>query len=436
MKNIALLLILLVGAINASAQTLFSQKFPLALGEPNNAPSSITANKDTLLLFGGTPGAVLWTANQQQIIPTTGLEGVDLSSDQKKVCAYFNNAWWVGGNFINSTCKYFAKMSGTTKHWTSPYILDGPVNDLIVTPEKMYVIGDFKTFDGDSVYHIVEIDLEGNVIPVGNQATLNTQSGMVIDGFLYTVEGEENIFFPEEKLKRYSVEGHIWEEITLPTQYQPGKVKVRTNVSNQPILVGEFMDENLTVSTGILTVGSESFIDCHWALSTDVWKGIMLITGVIDRINDIDVETCNLNYIGINGTFKAYDDDGCIGYKDVGVPFMEKYYAMIGSINGNGLVDIYVFDTAEFTITAVDEIRNVQALKLYPNPATDIITVDVVTHIDEIKIVNILGQQVVVPSVGIGSKVRLDIGDLPTGIYTIVIVSKDARSVARFEKIE
>ncbi len=434
MKNIALLLIsILVGAITAPAQTLFSQKFSLGLGEINNIPSAITTNGDTLLLVGGPNKAVLWTGNQQMVIQTTGLEGTDLSIDQRKVCTYFNNQWWVGGNFSNATCKYLAVMDGATMHWTSPYTIDGSVKDFVTTTEKLYIFGDFKTINGDSVYHIAAIDLEGNITPIGNQTTELAQSGIIFGDQLYVVEGEENVNYPEQKLKKYNLEGHSWEQISLPAIYQPGKVRVRTNVLNQPILVGEFMDQDLNMTTGILTVGSDSMIDCHWPLTTDVWKGMMMITGVIDRIDGNEVETCNLNYIDTAGAFKAYDDNGCVGYGDIGTPFM-GHYAMIGSIDGDG-ADIYIFDTAEFTITAIiDEIHANAQLKLYPNPATDVLTLEGING--DISVFNILGQQIAVPSEEIGSKVRLDIGDLPTGIYTIVIVSKDARSVGRFEKIK
>jgi hypothetical protein len=437
MKNLALLLaIVFVGAITASAQSLFTQKISLGLGEPNNAPSVLTAHEDTLLLLGGAEKAVFWVNNNEGIIPTTGLEDLNLDVNQQKSSVYFNHQWWVGIGSVNTEQKYLLSTTGEQASWTSPFAIDSPVNDVFVHDGLLYVVGAFNTVDGQVVNHIFTVDSLNNVTKVGsNGHQQKIVTGLVLNDDLYIIDYVP--FANQRTLWRFRNE---WSQINLGFDYTCIGGDITVDQSGKLVISGIFFDGNADWYDGLIKydIASDSIVfkldDCLGIFYVNSWNDLIFFSGPISEIEGQTVAACDLNFLDAENLNHHYSDNGCIGYLP-GIPFL-GHYATIGSMQGNGLSDIYVVDTVPFTLTGILEpYTNLQSLKLYPNPATSMITVEVSAK-GQIHVLNTLGQEVISPIVDVSSKVDLNVSNLPTGIYTIMVLSKNIRSVGRFEKIE
>ncbi len=435
MKNIALLLIsILVGAITAPAQTLFSQKFSLGLGEPNNAPTMLAAHGDSLLILGGVEKAVFWVNNS--IIPTTGLEDLNLDVNQQKSCVYFNHKWWIGIGTVNDGQKYLLNTTGGEASWTSPFAIDSPVNDVFVHDGLLYVVGAFNTVDGQVVNHIFTVDSLNNVTKVGsNGHQQKIVTGLVLNDDLYIIDYVPFAIPAQRTLWKFRNE---WSRIDLGFKYQCIGTDMAVDQSGKLLIGGIFYDGNADWYNGLIkydiALDSVIFVldDCLGIFYVDSWNNLVFFSGPVSEIEGQPVAVCDLNFLDEQNVNHYYSDNGCIGYLP-GIPYL-GHYATIESIEGNGLSDLCIVDTVPFTLTGIKDIVTHQAVKVYPNPAVDIVTLEGTSG--DISIFNIVGQQINVPSESSGARVNLDIRNLSTGIYTIVVVSKGDRSVARFEKIE
>jgi hypothetical protein len=322
-------------------------------------------------------------------------------------------------------------------------VIDSSINDLCITKDHLYVLGNFKSVDGDSMNGIFSIDILGNASSVGNGLTAPGQSGAIIGNELFAIVGQPsgypNQYFASENLWRCNLENMLWEPINLGNDFQLAAVKISANpVDSTLTIAGVFIHEfgDWYGGVGKYDPRANSFV---WQVSSDQvvtadsWGGLTFMYGAIDKVNNLSVESCNLNYFDTDSTYQ-YNADECVGWANGGTEYL-GHYATIGVVNGT--CGIYIVDTTAFTVTDIMEVDiSFVSLKVYPNPATDILTIELPSNIDEIKIVNMLGQHIAVPSESIGAEIKLDIRELPTGIYTIVAVSKNTRSVARFEKIK
>lgn len=79
--------------------------------------------------------------------------------------------------------------------------------------------------------------------------------------------------------------------------------------------------------------------------------------------------------------------------------------------------------TALFSFTDVEE-NNAESLSLYPNPASDVIRIEGIEGIHDIRIFNLMGQ--VVKTATIQDNEEIHIGELPAGLYLIRIDSQHA----------
>ena len=76
---------------------------------------------------------------------------------------------------------------------------------------------------------------------------------------------------------------------------------------------------------------------------------------------------------------------------------------------------------------------NTSVLQVYPNPATDILTISASEVISEIKILNLLGQKMV-SKIGISSEEKIDVSNLEKGCYLIKAAVGDVVKTTKFLK--
>jgi hypothetical protein len=70
---------------------------------------------------------------------------------------------------------------------------------------------------------------------------------------------------------------------------------------------------------------------------------------------------------------------------------------------------------------------------MYPNPATDIVTISAVNAIDSVSIYSVLGQEIkqVQPNT---NAVSVDVSDLQAGIYVVKVTSSGVTATSRLLK--
>ena len=75
--------------------------------------------------------------------------------------------------------------------------------------------------------------------------------------------------------------------------------------------------------------------------------------------------------------------------------------------------------------TGVEAVKAEKAVKVYPNPATDVVTVETANGINNVEIYNLAGAAVKADATIDGTKAILNVDNLPAGAY-ILKVNKQA----------
>ncbi len=97
-------------------------------------------------------------------------------------------------------------------------------------------------------------------------------------------------------------------------------------------------------------------------------------------------------------------------------------------------LDFY-FDNLYFhknTILATDSFSALN-IKMYPNPAANVLNIEALTKIEKISVYNMLGQEVISKSVGVQS-ISLDVSNLQSGMYIIKTNIDGVTAASRFAK--
>lgn len=134
----------------------------------------------------------------------------------------------------------------------------------------------------------------------------------------------------------------------------------------------------------------------------------------IDQINDHNLT--NVGYY-IAPVFADMDNDG-----DPDLFVGESYGVLYYFENLGGI--------------GIAELNNTAAFQVYPNPASAIVNIDFKTMLPlaDVSVQNLAGQQVITTTVQSASSVRIDIGNLPAGLYTLSVKTSKGNAVYRVVK--
>ncbi len=144
--------------------------------------------------------------------------------------------------------------------------------------------------------------------------------------------------------------------------------------------------------------------------------------------------TVNGLTITVNQSGAAYQWLNCnTAYSEIPGETQQSYtvtangsYAVTVTMNGNGCVATST--CVNITNVGIDELVTKPQFAIYPNPATDNITI-VLPEKATIEILNVEGQRVKIASYD-GQKLKIDLGNLPCGIY-LIRAKTDKATVAK-----
>ncbi|WP_282787077.1 T9SS type A sorting domain-containing protein [Flavobacterium croceum] len=115
----------------------------------------------------------------------------------------------------------------------------------------------------------------------------------------------------------------------------------------------------------------------------------------------------------------------------------QKYYLIVTTnfTNVAGFVKITALNDTQNYITCTDlgtnNVKN--TIKFYPNPVENTLTIDSNDLLEQIKIFNVLGQEMM--NINAENSNNIDVTFLPKGTYFLKSISKTGVITARFEKL-
>lgn len=115
-----------------------------------------------------------------------------------------------------------------------------------------------------------------------------------------------------------------------------------------------------------------------------------------------------------------------------GITSTGTYYFTVEAVNGS-TTDTIVYTISNWTTSVANVSNNQNVVTLYPNPARDILNVqyDKNAGIRNISIHNLVGKQVASFRVnGSGNSVKLDINNIPSGVYFLRLKDNTGRVTA------
>ena len=118
------------------------------------------------------------------------------------------------------------------------------------------------------------------------------------------------------------------------------------------------------------------------------------------------------------------------------IPDEVVFYAAVNAANGNGQNSgdlIYMTDTTyHVTTVGITDNQLKEQIKIYPNPATSFVQVDLPVN-SELSIVSITGRQIIYKESTSMSE-RIDLSELPGGIYFVRVAGSNAQAALRLIK--
>lgn len=105
----------------------------------------------------------------------------------------------------------------------------------------------------------------------------------------------------------------------------------------------------------------------------------------------------------------------------------QMVYARLESATGCYIITGFVISAEVISGTGSQNFKN---LTLYPNPATDRLTITNATPINKVELYSVLGQKQLSATAS-GTEAQIDLGTLATGIYIVKVYSGEAQAVSR-----
>lgn len=121
-----------------------------------------------------------------------------------------------------------------------------------------------------------------------------------------------------------------------------------------------------------------------------------------------------------------------VGTTEIPVRFGFRYYVTSGGLNGNNsdIIGIDTFSVDRTTLGVTDEVAKNTNISIYPNPATDFVSIKSESKINNVEVFDVSGRKVQVKL----NDNKLDVRNLNSGTYLITIETKEGKTTEKFIK--
>ena len=170
---------------------------------------------------------------------------------------------------------------------------------------------------------------------------------------------------------------------------------------------------NLTALNNLTSIGGNLFIEYNDALTS--------LTG----LNNIDAGSITNLYVSGNGSLSTCEMQSICDY------LANPNGGITISDNAMGC-DSKAEVQSACAVISVDEISIGNALAIYPNPSSTNITIES-PSIDHLTILNLNGQEIITRQIT-GPKTKLDISNLPGGVYFVRLTNDRTVTVGKIIK--
>jgi len=173
----------------------------------------------------------------------------------------------------------------------------------------------------------------------------------------------------------------------------------------------------------IVPVKKEVFMDLldnGWPFDLDKAEGLAII-------DDSTFAVCNDNDFGQYSPL-----ENGIAYENLWLPYVFVY-----NLKGSNKLTNFVKRDANIIITEEESVMMQPeeiAVNIYPNPATDAITVTCNNANNALVQISTMSGSVVLSDIIVSNAINMNVSSIPSGIYTVTVISEGVRSNKLFVK--
>ena len=184
--------------------------------------------------------------------------------------------------------------------------------------------------------------------------------------------------------------------------------------------------------TALSPLGGTSYYSYIDSFKCDAYGTLILPSGTYNNVLRVHETQYGTQYITGIYTHTRYDYYSWY-IADTHAPVLSLIYDTSG---GGGTSKIrYVYYTTRLTTGVVDINNSLVFIKLSPNPANELLTIDITDNITaDYTINNTIGSRVLQGTIS-GAGNKIDISGLPTGIYYINVIQGGYSVVKKFVKL-
>ncbi len=299
---------------------------------------------------------------------------------------------------------------------------------------------DLDLANGGYQYLVTAVYDNGESVPAG-PVEIEISGGGNLTSIILDFEAQEDFaltFDPWEAVDLDGSETYSITDVTFPNQGMPMAFIAFNPLTTEPPV------------TGMTTHGGERLGACFasvtppnndWLISPQVTLGEnpMLTMWVKSYTAQYGLEKYNIlvsttdnnpsSFTQIAGTIEAPATAWTYVEYDLSDYTGQAVYVAIQCVSNDAFIFL-VDDIAISFVTSTGDQPAAQSLKVYPNPASDVLNINAGTEISKASLYNIAGQMVY-QSNGNSNEMRINTAGLPEGLYMLSITTKEGTSLRK-----
>lgn len=265
--------------------------------------------------------------------------------------------------------------------------------------------------EGAEAYSVA-VDVSKNIYLTGHYYDTTLTFG----SYTLTNAGLGDIFFV-----KYDADGNVAWAKSAGGPLKDWGMSVAVDALSNPYMAGIFRSSTITFGTTTLTNSStgtyDMFLTKYDPNGNVIWAKSAGGTG-IDIVNSVYIDASGNPYMTGN-------------YTSLTIPFGST--TLVNADNSGSTYDMFIAKLGNST--GINELRRSSTISIFPNPATDRLTIETsaIPALDQISIINSTGQELISQQVK-EPKTTIDISTLPNGVYFVRMTSDKTVEVGKFVK--